>query len=202
VCECLKTSLCGLCDARQRTVPCAAETFSGQAERPYCLSGECSPASTRCLIEMLPLPYAPGTGLPTPSFPIKSLFVVVDPVELWATRRRRPSAAPNPQGHCRPPIAIAGHSFSPSRLITSAGAVPNVVHLSYISPLPITELPSPSAWECRVELEEFPNIDASVRPWFRQSERNPMTAEEIVKARVLAIELAKTTGPQPKQVPL
>ena len=29
-----------------------------------------------------------------------------------------------------------------------------------------------------------------------------MTAEEIAKARVLAIELAKTTGPQPKQVPL
>jgi hypothetical protein len=66
--------------------------------------------------------------------------------------------------------------------------------LSYISPLlhGITELPSPSAWECRTELEEFRNIDVSVRPWFRQSERDPMSKEELTKARELAIELAKS----------
>jgi hypothetical protein len=42
-----------------------------------------------------------------------------------------------------------------------------------------------------LSLKEFRNIDASVRPWFRQNERNPMTEEEIVKARALAIELAE-----------
>ena len=55
-----------------------------QGERPYCLTGECYPASNRCLIEMLPLPHVPGTEIPKTLF--KSLFVVVKPVELWATR--------------------------------------------------------------------------------------------------------------------
>jgi hypothetical protein len=31
-----------------------------QGERAYCLTGECYPASNRCLIKMLPLPHAPG----------------------------------------------------------------------------------------------------------------------------------------------
>jgi hypothetical protein len=73
-----------------------------QGERAYCLTGECYPASNRCLIEMLPLPHVPGTEIPKTLFPHrKSLFVVVKPVELWATRQRRPSAAANPQGSCR-----------------------------------------------------------------------------------------------------
>ena len=68
--------------------------------RSYCLSGECYPATHRCLIEMLPLPRAPGTEFP---YVETSFFVVVDPVGLWATRQRRPSVAANPQGNCGPP---------------------------------------------------------------------------------------------------
>jgi hypothetical protein len=98
--------------------------------------------------------------------------------------------------------AKQGHSAAQHRLgwaySNGEGVAKDVVAahawftLSYISPLPITELPNPSAWECRTELEEFRNIDVSVRPWFRHSERNPMTEEELTKARELAIELAKS----------
>jgi hypothetical protein len=37
-----------------------------QGENAYCLTGECYPRSGRCLIEMLPLPHALGTKVPTP----------------------------------------------------------------------------------------------------------------------------------------
>src|SRR5580704_10094188 len=58
---------------------------------------------------MLPLPHVPGTEIPKTLFPYrKSLFVVVKPVELWATRQRRPSAVANPQGSCRPPTPQPG----------------------------------------------------------------------------------------------
>ena len=42
-----------------------------QDERPYCLSGECYPASNRCLIEMLLLPHAPGAKISKTYFLIK-----------------------------------------------------------------------------------------------------------------------------------
>ena len=45
-----------------------------QGERPYCLTGECYPASNRCLIEMLPLPHVPGTEIPKTLF--KSLLLL------------------------------------------------------------------------------------------------------------------------------
>ena len=55
---------------------------------------------------LLPLPYW------SPRQPFSQLEInylpIVGPVELWATRLRRPSAAANPQGFCwplRPPLA-------------------------------------------------------------------------------------------------
>src|SRR3954447_9415651 len=40
-----------------------------QGENAYCLSAECYPASSRCLIEMLPLPHAPGAEISKILFP-------------------------------------------------------------------------------------------------------------------------------------
>jgi hypothetical protein len=39
-----------------------------QGENAYCLTGECYPRSGCCLIEMLPLPHACGTEVPTACF--------------------------------------------------------------------------------------------------------------------------------------
>jgi hypothetical protein len=95
------------------------------------------------------------------------------------------------QGHSAAQYSL-GHAYSDGTGVSQDVVTAHAwFTLSYISPLPATEFHSPSAWECRAELEEFRNIDASVRPWFRQNERNPMTEEEIVKARALAIELAE-----------
>src|SRR5712691_37660 len=70
-----------------------------QDARPYCLTGECSRTidslphhscshclSVRRLEIELPFTF------------VTCLFAVVEPVELWATHTRRPSAAANPQG--------------------------------------------------------------------------------------------------------
>ena len=44
------------------------------------------------------LPQLANVSEPTPFLSFKSIVIVVGPVELWATRKRRPSAAANPQG--------------------------------------------------------------------------------------------------------
>ncbi len=64
----------------------------------HCLIETCS----RCLIGLRASPRSFFSQLEINYLPI------VGPVELWATRLRRPSAAANPQGFCwplRPPLA-------------------------------------------------------------------------------------------------
>ena len=49
---------------------------------------------------VLPLPQSILRPAPAPLLNPKSMLTDVGPVELWATRWRRPSAAANPQGFC------------------------------------------------------------------------------------------------------
>src|SRR5439155_19391510 len=49
---------------------------------------------------VLPLPRSILRPVPAPLLNPKSMLTDVGPVELWATRWRRPSAAANPQGFC------------------------------------------------------------------------------------------------------
>ena len=49
---------------------------------------------------VLPLPQSILRSAPAPLLNPKSMVTDVGPVELWATRWRRPSAAANPQGFC------------------------------------------------------------------------------------------------------
>jgi hypothetical protein len=70
-----------------------------QGENAYCLSGECSSDTERCLTAGVPV--ASLISRPSNSSPFlnsKLMLTDVGPVELWATRQRRPSAAANPQG--------------------------------------------------------------------------------------------------------
>jgi hypothetical protein len=65
----------------------------------YCLTGECyrtidslpHHSCSHCL-------SGRGLGIDLPFSFVTCLFAVAEPVELWATRQRRPSAAANPQG--------------------------------------------------------------------------------------------------------
>ena len=69
-----------------------------------------------CMLSFLPyrstaliLPRSELANLAEPLFflSFKSILTVVGPVELWATRERRPSAAANPQGFLAPLSRIA-----------------------------------------------------------------------------------------------
>src|SRR5260221_8555863 len=61
-----------------------------------------------CLTNVLPLPQSILRPAPAPLLNPKSMLTDVGPVELWATRRRRPSAAANPQGFCWLPERLRG----------------------------------------------------------------------------------------------
>jgi transposase len=76
--------------------------------RSYCLTGECYPASDPCLIEPAPVASCSRRGFLKPYFITESLFVVVEPVELWATPQRRPSVESNPQGNSQSPTSQPG----------------------------------------------------------------------------------------------
>jgi len=69
-----------------------------RAARAYCLSGECSPDFKRCLTAGVPVASLISARATAPLPNPKSMLTDVGPVELWATRQRRPSAAANPQG--------------------------------------------------------------------------------------------------------
>jgi hypothetical protein len=72
-----------------------------QDARLYCLTGECSQDVERCLTAGVPVASLISRPSHSSLFNSKSMLTDVGPVELWATRQRRPSAAANPQGSSR-----------------------------------------------------------------------------------------------------
>jgi len=74
------------------------------------LIGECPRDVERCLTTRAPVASVVLRPSRSSFFCfIKQMLTDVGPVELWATRPRRPSAAANPQG-------FAGRVHSPSRI--------------------------------------------------------------------------------------
>jgi hypothetical protein len=69
--------------------------------KAYCLTGECSPDFECCLTARAPVASLIWARATAPLPNLKSMLTDVGPVELWATRQRRPSAAANPQGSLR-----------------------------------------------------------------------------------------------------
>ncbi len=65
----------------------------------------------------LPLPQLILRPAPAPLLNPKSMLTDVGPVELWATRWRRPSAAANPQGFCGPATPRLTHFVTRVMLI-------------------------------------------------------------------------------------
>ena len=65
----------------------------------------------------LPLPQSILRSAPAPLLNPKSMVTDVGPVELWATRWRRPSAAANPQGFCWPATPRLTHFVTRVMLI-------------------------------------------------------------------------------------
>src|SRR5271169_6925522 len=69
-----------------------------QDEKTYCLTGKCSRDVECCLTKRAPVASL-SCGRAVAPLPFhKSMLTDVGPVELWATRWRRPSVAANPQG--------------------------------------------------------------------------------------------------------
>ena len=66
---------------------------------------------------VLPLPQSILRPAPAPLLNPKSMVTDVGPVELWATRWRRPSAAANPQGLCWPATPRLTHFVTRIMLI-------------------------------------------------------------------------------------
>src|SRR3954463_2123648 len=64
-----------------------------------------------CLTDLLAEPQLPF------SIPIQNASLMFGPVELWATRWRRPSAAANPQGFCWPATPPVTHFVARVMLI-------------------------------------------------------------------------------------
>src|SRR5262249_53276770 len=85
---------------RNRPVTCRGSSVlrDKQDEKTYCLTGECSPDFGRCLTPSVPVAALISARATAPLPNRKSMLTDVGPVELWATRQRRPSAAANPQG--------------------------------------------------------------------------------------------------------
>jgi hypothetical protein len=71
-----------------------------QDEDAYCLTEECYRPLGVASSKMFLLPHRSTQGLLFPLIQCKSV-AVVGPVELWATRLRRPSKAANPEGFSR-----------------------------------------------------------------------------------------------------
>src|SRR6202035_5058995 len=80
---------------------------------------------------------------------VKSMLTDVGPVELWATRWRRPSAAANPQGFCWPATPLMPGDRSPTSIDTPAAMGAPIDSLSgekqsgKRGPTIIVELPFP-----------------------------------------------------------
>jgi hypothetical protein len=73
-----------------------------QDEKRIASSANVPETSSVASPSVLPLPHSILRPAPAPLLNPKSMLTDVGPVELWATRWRRPSAAANPQGFCWP----------------------------------------------------------------------------------------------------
>jgi len=71
-----------------------------QDEKRIASSANVPETSSVASPSVLPLPQSILRPAPAPLLNPKSMLTDVGPVELWATRWRRPSAAANPQGFC------------------------------------------------------------------------------------------------------
>ena len=71
-----------------------------QDEKRIASSANVPETSSVASPSILPLPQSILRPAPAPLLNPKSMLTDVGPVELWATRWRRPSAAANPQGFC------------------------------------------------------------------------------------------------------
>ena len=71
-----------------------------QDEKRIASSANVPETSSVASPSVLPLPQSILRPAPVPLLNPKSMLTDVGPVELWATRWRRPSAAANPQGFC------------------------------------------------------------------------------------------------------
>src|SRR3984893_18311107 len=71
-----------------------------QDEKRIASSANVPETSSVASPSVLPLPQSILRSAPAPLLNPKSMVTDVGPVELWATRWRRPSAAANPQGFC------------------------------------------------------------------------------------------------------
>ena len=86
--------------ASRMDAKCPREGLCCATNRMRCLTGECTRDVEPASPSVLPLAQLSLRPAPAPLLNPKSMLSDVGPVELWATRWRRPSAAPNPQGFC------------------------------------------------------------------------------------------------------
>src|SRR6266481_3947174 len=89
--------------ASPRGAKCPPEGFllhDKQDEKRIASSANVPETSSVASPSALPLPQSILRPAPAPLPNPKSMLTDVGPVELWATRWRRPSAAANPQGFC------------------------------------------------------------------------------------------------------
>src|SRR6266851_20285 len=83
--------------------------------------------STRCLTPLLPLPQrSSAPDLTSPSF-VTCLVAVAGPVELWATRKRRPKRSGKSTGRCSPDAPPLENCAPLPARSGSTSVVPNTI---------------------------------------------------------------------------